>query len=84
MRTTQEMLDEIENADGGAGPDPTSGYDGTVLAKIMDIVEERDDVMDRLRTAVADAREAGASWASIGSCLGVSKQAASKRYSQVA
>lgn len=80
MRTIEDMLDEVENANGGEGPDPVAGYDGAVLRAIMDIVDERDDAIRRLRAAVGRAREVGASWAAIGACLGVSRQAALKRY----
>lgn len=34
MKTTEEMLDEIENADNGAGPDPVATVDDPALAKI--------------------------------------------------
>ena len=34
MRTAEEMLDEIENADNGAGPDPVATVDDPALAKI--------------------------------------------------
>ena len=34
MRTAEEMLDEIENANGGVGPDPAATVDDPVLARI--------------------------------------------------
>ena len=35
MRTAEEMLDEIESADGGVGPDPAATVDDPVLARIV-------------------------------------------------
>ena len=34
MKTTDEMLDEIENANNGDGPDPVATVDDPALAKI--------------------------------------------------
>ena len=35
MKTTEEMLDEIENANNGDGPDPVATVDDPALAKIV-------------------------------------------------
>ena len=35
MRTAEEMLDEIENANDGGGPDPVATVDDPVLARIV-------------------------------------------------
>jgi hypothetical protein len=34
MKTTEEILDEIENADNGDGPDPLATVDDPTLARI--------------------------------------------------
>lgn len=34
MKTTEEMLDEIENANNGDGPDPVATVDDPALAKL--------------------------------------------------
>ena len=34
MKTTDEMLDEIENANNGDGPDPVATVDDPALAKL--------------------------------------------------
>lgn len=34
MKTTEEMLDEIENANNGDGPDPVATVEDSVLARI--------------------------------------------------
>ena len=34
MKTTEEMLDEIENANNGDGPDPVATVDDPALARI--------------------------------------------------
>ena len=50
------------------------------LRTIAQLVEQRDDVDTALLDAVRDAREADRSWSEIGAMLGVSKQAAQRKY----
>ena len=57
-------------------PDPRS----TLLDAIADYAVILDEAEQELRTAVAAARAAGASWADIGGRLGVSRQAAWERF----
>ena len=54
------------------------------LRVIADLVEQRKDVDADLTEAVHQARRAERSWAEIGAMLGVSKQAAQRKYSKVA
>ena len=54
------------------------------LSVIADLVERRSDVDADLTEAVRQARRAKRSWAEIGEMLGVSKQAAQRKYSKVA
>ncbi len=35
MKTTEEMLDEIENANNGDGPDPVATVDNPALARVV-------------------------------------------------
>jgi hypothetical protein len=84
MRTDEELLDEIENANGGEGPDPIASYDGDVLRDILSAVADRAAAQARIDAAVAHARVQGASWTAIGAMLGISRQAALKRYSPAA
>ena len=50
------------------------------LRTIAELVEQRDDVDTALLDAIRDARRADRSWAEIGAMLGVSKQAAQRKY----
>lgn len=84
MRSNEELLDEIENANGGDGPDPIASVDGDVLRAIRTAATEQAEAQARVDAAVADAREKGASWTVIGAMLGISRQAALKRYSHAA
>ncbi len=50
------------------------------LRTIAELVEQRDDVDTALLSAIRDARNADRSWSEIGAMLGVSKQAAQRKY----
>ena len=61
MKTTEEMLDEIENANNGDGPDPVSTVDDPALAKIA-VAPIRLRAAEReLDEAATDACDAGLS-----------------------
>lgn len=79
MRSDKELLNEIENANGGDGPDPiaTAGPELAALAVAIMEAKASDERLDR---AVADARRSGHSWQSIGDLLGMTRQGALKRY----
>jgi hypothetical protein len=47
---------------------------------IAELVKQRDDVDTVLLNAIRGAREANRSWSEIGAMLGVSKQAAQRKY----
>ena len=50
------------------------------LRAIAELVEQRDIVDTALLDAIRDARKADRSWSEIGAMLGVSKQAAQRKY----
>jgi len=50
------------------------------LRTIAELVEQRDTVDNALLVAVRDARAAQRSWSEIGAMLGVTKQAAQRKY----
>ena len=80
MKTTEEMLDEIENADNGAGPDPVATVDDPALAKIA-VAQIRLRAAEReLDETVMAARDVGLSWQAIGDVLGMTRQGANKRF----
>ena len=54
--------------------------DTTELRRVAEVVERRDALDAELTAAVVAARNAGRSWSEIGTMLGVSKQAAQRRY----
>lgn len=61
MKTTEEMLDEIENANNGDGPDPVATVDDPALAKIA-LAQIRLRASERaLDEAATDACDAGLS-----------------------
>ena len=84
QRTEEEMLAEIETANDGAGPDPIATFQGSALPAILAALRDRNEAQARIEAAVAQARAEGASWATIGALLGVSRQAALKRYRNAA
>ena len=51
------------------------------LRTIAELAEQRDDIDTALLDAIRDARRADRSWSEIGAMLGVSKQAAQRKYS---
>ena len=53
------------------------------LRRIAALAEQRDDVHAALVEAVRSARAADRSWSEIGAMLGVSKQAAQRKYSKL-
>jgi len=77
MRTNEEMLAEIEAVD---GPEPLETLEGPALRELTAARLDRDAALKRVDEAVLKAREAGASWRMIGAVLGVSKQAAARKY----
>lgn len=61
MKTVEEMLDEVENANNGDGPDPVATADDPSIARIA-LAQMRLRVTERaLDEAVMDARDAGLS-----------------------
>jgi hypothetical protein len=50
------------------------------LRAIADLVDQRDHVEEEITAAVRAARRANRSWSEIGAMLGVSKQAAQRKY----
>jgi len=55
--------------------------DTEALRTITELVERREEVDEELTAAVRSARRAQRSWSEIGAMLGVSKQAAQRKYS---
>ena len=76
--TDQEALEKLENLD---PQDPAVKVrDRSAVAEIETAAGARRAVEDRVTSAVRSARSAGVTWTEIGAALGVSHQAAIKRY----
>ena len=61
MKTVEEMLDEIENANNGDGPDPVATVDDPALSRIA-VAQIYLHVSERaFDEALTDARDAGLS-----------------------
>lgn len=82
-RSNEELLDEIENANEGEGPDPilTVGPELAAIAVATMRAKAADAALDE---AVAAARASGQSWQAIGDMLGMSRQGALKRFKTAA
>lgn len=78
MLTDEQALERLENLDPN-DPDVQVG-DRSDIAEIEAAVAARREAEDRVATAVRAARAAGVAWTEIGIGLGVSPQAAIKRY----
>lgn len=58
--------------------------DTAALREIAELAEKRTEVDAAITEAVVSARAANRSWSEIGAMLGVSKQAAQRKYARVA
>ncbi len=55
----------------------------SALKDIAELAEQRDEVDDKILDAVRSARRSNRSWSEIGAMLGVSKQAAQRKYGPI-
>lgn len=54
--------------------------DTNALRAIAELADQRDECDDAITAAIASARKSNRSWSEIGAMLGVSKQAAQRKY----
>ena len=73
----ERWADDVDSAD-------LKVADTEALRSISELVEQRNEVDEDLTEAVRSARRSERSWAEIGAMLGVSKQAAQRKYANVA
>lgn len=71
--TLSAWADQVE-------PDDLRQVDTESLRRIAELIEQRDHLTGEIAAAVDAARAAQRSWSEIGAMLGVSKQAAQRRY----
>ena len=81
MKTTRaQRADALERWADDVNADDLVEAKTAALRTIAELVEQRDDVDTALLDAIRDARNADHSWSEIGAMLGVSKQAAQRKY----
>jgi len=73
----EKWADEVDPAD-------LKVANTAALRSIAELVEQRNEVDEDLTEAVRSARRAKRSWSEIGAMLGVSKQAAQRKYAKIA
>ena len=83
MSTRQADAAALERWADSVGSDDLVVADTEALRVIAALAEQRDDVNAAIVEAVRTARKAQRSWSEIGAMLGVSKQAAQRKYSKV-
>ncbi len=80
MTTRAERAAALERWADEVGADDLVEAQSEALRTIAELAEQRDDVDMALLDAIRDARNADRSWSEIGAMLGVSKQAAQRKY----
>ena len=73
LRNLESWADKVKTED-------LAVADTVSLQRISKLVQQREDIGTQIDQAVAKARLDGATWADIGTMLGVSKQAAQHKY----
>lgn len=84
MRSRAASAAALERWADGVQPDALVETDTTVLRHLGELAEQRARLESDLRAAVLAARRADRSWFEIGAMLGVSKQAAQRKYGRAA
>jgi predicted O-methyltransferase YrrM len=79
-----QRAENLERWAEDVAPEELVLLDTSELRRVAEVVEQRDAVDAELIEAVVAARRAGRSWSEIGTMLGVSKQAAQRRYASKA
>lgn len=72
-KALEEWAERVESSD-------LKEADTEALRTIAELAEQRDEVEAELTEAVRSARQAHRTWSEIGTMLGVSKQAAQRKY----
>lgn len=80
MTTRAQRADALERWAVDVDADDLVEADTAALRTIAELVKQRHDVDTALLDAIRDARNADRSWSEIGAMLGVSKQAAQRKY----
>jgi hypothetical protein len=78
--TREQRATNLERRADDVGSNDLREVDTDALRQIVDLVDQRRHVEDELDAAVRAARSASRSWPEIGAMLGVTKQAAQRKY----
>jgi len=78
--TREQQATNLERWANDVDPNDLREVDTDALRQIADLVDQRRHVDDELDSAVRAARNAHRSWSEIGAMLGVTKQAAQRKY----
>ncbi len=78
--TRQERAANLERWAGDVDSSDLREVDTDALRQIVELVDQRRHVEDELDSAERAARSARRSWSEIGAMLGVTKQAAQRKY----
>jgi hypothetical protein len=79
-KTRAERAAALEQWAERVDPNALTEADTGALRQIAELVEERDEIDHKLLDAIRSARRSNRSWSEIGAMLGVSKQAAQRKY----
>jgi hypothetical protein len=79
-KTRAERVEALEEWASNVDSDDLKVADTTALREIAKLADQRNQVEAELTAAVQSARRARRSWSEIGAMLGVSKQAAQRKY----
>ncbi len=79
-KSRAERAKALEEWAAGVESSDLKEADTAALRTIAELAERRDEVESELTEAVRSARQAHRSWSEIGTMLGVSKQAAQRKY----
>jgi len=81
-KSRTEKASRLERWAEGVSSEELVSVDTDVLQHLAQLADQRTSLESDLREAVVVARRSGRSWAEIGAMLGVSKQAAQRKYGQ--
>lgn len=79
-RSRVEKAAALERWADEVAPEALVELDTTALRLLAELAEQRTTLESELTRAVLEARRANRSWSEIGSMIGVSKQAAQRKY----
>lgn len=81
-RSRAEKAEALERWADAVEPEALVEIDTSVLRHLAELTEQRATLESELTRAVLEARRSDRSWSEIGAMLGVSKQAAQRKYGQ--